>query len=246
LRDDPQVTDLVLLGDIVDMWRRDASGVFLENMETVQILQDLKTKINVHWIAGNHDYHLLKLKNRAPHYRYPFMFKREMEIKDGGRTIRFMHGYEFEYGHELWLLRPSLDILCHIMSDYEGVGEERLWDFLTRRLLDLHYTVLTQALERRLKRLPRSLNDGPEERLKEKKLEVVERRAYDVVRGMKDRLLVFGHTHHAFVGAREDILNTGSWVTDSPVYKTYAVIEAGKPKLFVYGGGEITDRLDIQ
>ena len=101
LKDDPSLTDLVLLGDIVDMWRRDASGVFLENMETVQIIKDLQVKIRVHWVAGNHDYHLLKLKNRAPHYRYPFEFKRELEIKEVGRTIRFMHGYEFEYGHEL-------------------------------------------------------------------------------------------------------------------------------------------------
>ncbi|MGD1061518.1 MAG: hypothetical protein ABR879_08695, partial [Methanomassiliicoccales archaeon] len=34
LHDDNEVTDLVLLGDLVDMWRRDASGVFLENMDT--------------------------------------------------------------------------------------------------------------------------------------------------------------------------------------------------------------------
>jgi hypothetical protein len=31
LKSDAETTDLVLLGDIVDMWRRDASGVFLEN-----------------------------------------------------------------------------------------------------------------------------------------------------------------------------------------------------------------------
>ncbi len=31
LLNEREVTDLVLLGDVVDMWRRDASGVFLEN-----------------------------------------------------------------------------------------------------------------------------------------------------------------------------------------------------------------------
>ena len=123
LREDVQLTDLVLLGDIVDMWRRDASGVFLENMDTVQLIKDLQGKVRVHWVAGNHDYHLLKLKNRAPHYRYPFEFKRNLEIVDGGRTIKFMHGYEFEYGHELRIMRPSLDIICHFMSDYDGVGK---------------------------------------------------------------------------------------------------------------------------
>ena len=35
LEKDPEITDLVLLGDIVDMWRRDSSGVFLESRETM-------------------------------------------------------------------------------------------------------------------------------------------------------------------------------------------------------------------
>ncbi len=245
LKDDPSLTDLVLLGDIVDMWRRDASGVFLENMETVQIIKDLQVKIRVHWVAGNHDYHLLKLKNRAPHYRYPFEFKRELEIKEVGRTIRFMHGYEFEYGHELRIMRPTLDILCHFLSDYDGVGEEKLWTYLRRKFLDLHYTVFTQHLERRLKRLPRSLNDGPEQRLAENRLEVVEKRAYVEVKGKTDQLLVFGHTHHAFINKSEDLVNTGSWVTESKIHNTYVVLENGKPRLFVYGKGEILERQEM-
>ena len=105
----------MLLGDIVDMWRRDASGVFLENMETVQIIKDLQVKIRVHWVAGNHDYHLLKLKNRAPHYRYPFEFKRELEIKEVDApsgscmatslsTVMNLRIYEAHSGHPLPLL----------------------------------------------------------------------------------------------------------------------------------------------
>ena len=245
LHNEAHLTDLVLLGDIVDMWRRDASGVFLENMETMQIIKDLQTKMRVHWVAGNHDYHLLKLKNRAPHYRYPFEFVRELEIKEVGLTIRFMHGYEFEYGHELRIMRPTLDILCHFLSDYDGVGEEKLWTYLRRKFWDLHYTVFTQHLERRFRRLPRSLIDGPEERLAENRLEVVEKRAYTEVRGKPDQLLVFGHTHHAFISKSEKLVNTGSWVTESKTHNTYVVLENGKPHLFVYGKGEILERQEI-
>ncbi len=42
LQDDTETTDLVLLGDIVDMWRRDAAGVFLENWDIVQKIINLK------------------------------------------------------------------------------------------------------------------------------------------------------------------------------------------------------------
>jgi UDP-2,3-diacylglucosamine pyrophosphatase LpxH len=245
LNDDPELNELVLLGDIVDMWRRDASGVFLENMDTIQIIKDLQNKINVHWIAGNHDYHLLRLKNRAPHYRYPFDFKRDLEIVDGGRTIKFMHGYEFEYGHELGFMRPSMEFLCRLMSDFDGIEEEKLFTSLQRKFLDLHYTILTQNLETRLKRSTRSLNDSPQERLKENKLEAVEKRAYGEVRGKPDHLLVFGHTHHPFISKGEDVVNSGSWMTDMPVHNTYVVIQEGRPHLLVYEGKEITERQEI-
>jgi UDP-2,3-diacylglucosamine pyrophosphatase LpxH len=117
LQDDHEVTDLVLLGDIVDMWRRDASGAFLENMDTMKIIKDLQSKLNVHWVAGNHDYHLLRLKNRAPYYHYPFEFKETLELVDGDHIYRFMHGYEFEYGKELDFMKPIMEMLCHVMSD---------------------------------------------------------------------------------------------------------------------------------
>ncbi len=117
LLDDHQLTDLVLIGDIVDMWHRDASGIFLENMGTMGIIKDLQRKINVHWVAGNHDYHLLRLKNRAPHFHYPLEFKEDLELRDGDHTYRFMHGHEFEYGSELDFMKPIMEVYCHVMSD---------------------------------------------------------------------------------------------------------------------------------
>jgi UDP-2,3-diacylglucosamine pyrophosphatase LpxH len=117
LHDDKKLTDLVLMGDILDMWHRDASGMFLENMDAIKVIRDLQSKLRVHWVAGNHDYHLLRLKNRAPHYHYPFEFKETLELKDGDHTYRFMHGYEFEYGNELEFMKPIMEVFCHLMSD---------------------------------------------------------------------------------------------------------------------------------
>jgi UDP-2,3-diacylglucosamine pyrophosphatase LpxH len=44
-RDD--VTDFVLLGDFVDMWRRDVSGLFLEQHEIMEKVLGLKMKFIV-------------------------------------------------------------------------------------------------------------------------------------------------------------------------------------------------------
>ena len=44
LNEQSDVTHMVLLGDVVDMWRRDASGVFLEGHDTVAKILSLKSK----------------------------------------------------------------------------------------------------------------------------------------------------------------------------------------------------------
>ena len=59
LLSDPSITDLVLLGDIVDMWRRDSSGVFLENHDVLDLMLELQKKMKVYYVAGNHDFHVL-------------------------------------------------------------------------------------------------------------------------------------------------------------------------------------------
>lgn len=245
LHNDGEVTDLVLLGDIVDMWRRDASGVFLENMDTVEIIKALQDRIKIHWVAGNHDYHLLKLKNRAPHYNYPFEFHETLELVDGDHFYRFMHGYEFEYGNELKYIRPLMEILCHVMSDAEGVPEDELWVEATKMVGDLHYSAFSHHLEGQdLTIRHRSLHDPPGERLKDK-LEKVEKRAFDEAHSRTGQVLIFGHTHHPFISKGEELVNTGSWVSDAAPHNTYVVLEEGKPRLLVFGGEEIMDRLEI-
>jgi len=210
---DHTVTDLVLLGDIIDMWQRDASGVFLESLDTVKVIKDLQSKLRVHWVAGNHDYHLLRLKNRAPHHHYPFEFKETLELTDGEHIYRFMHGYEFEYGNELEFMKPIMEIFCHVMSDS-----------LMMKAGNIHM--------------------GPQVRLKDR-LEDVQRRASEEVGGKSGQILVFGHTHRPFINRAENLVNTGSWVKDATPRNTYVELMDGKPKLFAFGGEEITERQEI-
>jgi UDP-2,3-diacylglucosamine pyrophosphatase LpxH len=63
LAQEDDLTHLVLLGDFVDMWRTDASGVFLEGHDTIRKLLALKSKgVQVFYVAGNHDYHVVDLE----------------------------------------------------------------------------------------------------------------------------------------------------------------------------------------
>ena len=56
--------------------------------------------------------------------------------------------------------------------------------------------------------------------------------------------ILFGHTHKAFVNKKENVVNSGSWVTDAVIHNTYVELTQGKPRLLVFGGQEITERVE--
>jgi predicted phosphodiesterase len=83
------------------------------------------------------------------------------------------------------------------------------------------------------------LHRGPEDRLKDS-LDKINLTACNAVK--PGEILVFGHTHAPFVTKAENVVNSGSWVKDAVVHNTYVEISGGKPKLFIFGGREITER----
>ncbi len=78
-------------------------------------------------------------------------------------------------------------------------------------------------------------------RLKDE-LSTVERLACSSVQ--EGEVLVFGHTHRPFVNSRQNVVNSGSWVKDAAVHNTFVRLENGKPRLFVFGAGEVLERED--
>jgi predicted phosphodiesterase len=233
LQKDSGVTDLVLLGDVVDMWRRDASGVFLENKDTFDRVALLQTKMNVHYIAGNHDYHVLRLQGHA----YPLKFARDLTLQQNGKTIVFKHGYEFDEMQR----EHFMESLCHAMSDNKGDRDQNIWTALSRDKGDLGH-VLSMIFQRgSMAQHAALLMLDPEERLKDS-MGRVEKRAKASIQ--PNEVLVFGHTHRPFVDKDENLVNSGSWINSSPVHNTYVRVENGKPQLFVFEGQEITERID--
>jgi len=205
LKSDKKITDLVLLGDIVDMWRRDASGVFLENWDIVQKIISLKQKMRVHYVAGNHDIHVLLMRGPS----YPFSFAKNLKFTDEEHTYTICHGHEFDPTQ-----KPAImEAMCHVMYD-PIEGFENLFG-------------ATQPPETRLSKI---LGD-------------VEKRAS--LAAKKGEILVFGHTHHPFINKTENIVNTGSWVTDSLIHNTVVELSDGKPRLSVFEGDEITERANL-
>jgi UDP-2,3-diacylglucosamine pyrophosphatase LpxH len=242
LQEDNELTDLVLLGDVVDMWRRDSSGVFLENKETVNRIFALgkRKDLSIHYVAGNHDFHVLKLQDFA----YPFNFVKalRLEDRDCDYVYEFVHGYEFDSLQQ----EPIMESLCHVMSDGTGNFESDVWGALTASWSDLEFilAVLLHNKKNKLRGDVQNLQTKPEERLKATVSEVEKRACQHAKILQPNGILVFGHTHKPFVNATETVVNTGSWVTDAAyAHNTYVELSGGKPRLFVFGGQEITQKI---
>ncbi|MEM3430712.1 MAG: metallophosphoesterase, partial [Candidatus Bathyarchaeia archaeon] len=98
---------LILLGDILDFWRRNNVLVAVENEIIFKTLESLNSKI--HYIVGNHDYTLITLK--LPENQY-FNVSKTLRLKDGGTIYNFIHGYQLE---ALALLEPLT------IEEYESI-----------------------------------------------------------------------------------------------------------------------------
>jgi UDP-2,3-diacylglucosamine pyrophosphatase LpxH len=250
---DPTITHLILIGDIVDMWRRDASGVFLENKDTFGRIAEIQKRIPVYYVAGNHDFHVNKLKNTQNHH-YPFDFVHEdckqvmgltalhdcLRMRVEGKNYRFVHGHQFDKEQT----EVMSDALCRMMSDEAGDFESDIWATYTREWGELKYffSILSLFIKRNVRKTSERLQSGPEVRLRET-LDSVEQKACDTVDG--DEILIFGHTHHPFVNEKKNVVNTGSWVKeeDSSYHNTYVRLEPTGPRVFAVGIGEITDKI---
>jgi len=229
------VTHMVLLGDVVDMWRRDASGVFLENHDTIRRILALKTKgVQTYYVAGNHDYHVLRLHMPS----YPFEFRKDLTLTDGQTTYRFVHGHEFDPDQKA----PLMEFLCRVMSDGGGALEDTLWNDYNK-LTGFLSKVEPSFIKKDLEALTDRIQQRPEERLKDS-LGKINARACQAARS--GEILVFGHTHVPFVNRAENVVNTGSWVKDANPHGTYLELSNGKPHLYVFGNPphEITERTD--
>ena len=209
----------VLLGDIFDFWRRKNMDPLLENENVLTKILNLDT--HVHYVVGNHDYYMLRIKGRFPDYRGLELGK-YLRLEDGKSKFFFIHAYE-------------LDVLANYepltLEEYEKISDTlcRAENILGSIMSGMWW------LKKKLKKSPEERKSWKKEKESGKShINNLEKFARSKVRnfflGLEyDEKLVFGHTHKPFVD--EDTANTGSWVKNGHEYNTFIKIENGKMKL---------------
>ncbi len=225
---------LVLLGDIMDFWRKTNVEIAYENQDILVKLQNMKTltgdQIKVYYLAGNHDYSILKLKDRYPEY-YPLDVRKFIRLKSGESNYYFIHGYELE-------VLASLEPLT--IEAYEALSErlcymEDVFGGFISQLWPIFYTIARKG--HRVFDIKKTIIKKPEER--KENISAVRKFALSEVKNIflgmrKGEQLVFGHTHKPFLtkdDAGISVANTGSWVEEAGKQNTYIEIVEGEMEL---------------
>lgn len=215
---------LVLLGDILDFWRRNNVAVAVENELIFKTIESLDAKI--HYVVGNHDYTLITL--RLPENQF-FSITKTLKLEDGGVPYSFIHGYQLE---ALAVFEPltieEYELLCISLCQRTG-------DFIGD-ILSVFWDTLHLSFKKgdRRQRTIQSITEVPESRRDMHKVEQLARSSVrDLFLGLsRNSRLVFGHTHRPFIEDR--VANTGSWVSDAKIQNTYVKIQDGKMELQIY------------
>lgn len=219
------VDHLVLLGDVLDFWRRNNALVVRENEEILDKLSNLNAG-SIHYVVGNHDYYLLRLNDRYAG-NYPFTVSKFLRLEDGGKKFYFIHGYELEVLANLEPLSiESYEKFCEKMcftEDVLGWWASHLWDIIEKR-----GSVWAQI--GMMKKAPNERKDI------DKVYNLAVSKAAYILLGMKqNEAFVYGHTHRPFINKEGTVANTGSWVDEPGLSKeyhnSYVEISDGQMKL---------------
>jgi len=215
LHGEDDVSEVVLLGDVWDMIRRDPFGCAWETAGTIRRLQALAERIPVRLVVGNHDTPLRDLDGS----RYDIDIAEEHVLDQGGHSIRFCHGNAFD--------RLQFDTVSEYLA---GPGDRGDIDPTRGRKdpLVAKARAYAQGGTARLRSVLPVAAAGATSYSRR------ERRAHAFLDTVPEDKLVYGHTHTPYVHHDNVAANPGSWKATAPTHNTYLRIEQGEFRLFQY------------
>ena len=222
-RDRASVDEVVLLGDLWDMVRRDPFGVAWETTETLERLKQLGNAVPVRLIPGNHDVYLRGLDST----RYELDIRESYSLDQDGTRIHFRHGDEFD--------GLQSDRLSKYLSGEGDRGEidptRGRKDPFVAGVRNVFYSIKTRL---------RADGGGSRARAYPRR----ERRAHGYLSTVSADKIVYGHTHAPYVHHDNIAANPGSWKSTAPVHDTYVEITEGELALYQYLPEEEDERIE--
>ena len=245
--------DLVLLGDVIDFWRRDFTRALAECDAVFSELMNFDRGVKIHYVVGNHDYHMLNLKENLQSGGLHFSeVGKSARLSSGGKNFFFIHGYQLEtlanpYYKSQTAYELFAENLC-LAGDDAGNAASKLWEMMKE----------SSSILEKLKRFPtdvkgalNSMMETPDKRLHGRHeaasfIDVLAKlESRSVYLGMeRDEVLVYGHTHRqpACFNPTTGVVNTGSWGKDPCDYYSFVQIDQGAINLKEFKNGNILNK----
>ncbi len=244
VRDELRPSDLVLNGDIEDLWRRDMRSVTRDDFDVFATLEECREEgIDVHYVLGNHDWYARKDIEAGRRGFYETEYRPELTLEYETTSYAFLHGHQFDPLQDPWYF----DKLALVSDDVIGATFSQKWAMYTDARSYL--SALKTAFKLYRDRITRGTLAERVTRMDRCQTGCNAREQYrDARRYVRDEpdidVICTGHTHHPAISADGSVANSGSWVGDDT---TYLVLEE-EPKLMDWSDGdpvELTDRMEL-
>ena len=128
------ISHIVLLGDILDLWRNSNSQVILQNFDLLAELGRLDMKKN--YLAGNHDYIIYSLLNQSASSVPPDstglldQVSEILELTSDGLKLKFIHGHQIDYWPALRFYEVFSQAMCFVDREDQDLSD--LWNIIYR------------------------------------------------------------------------------------------------------------------
>lgn len=129
------ISDIYLLGDILDLWRRDSSSVIRDNLEILRSICSLG--FQVYYIVGNHDFVMTDIYGDAGindiHSTLGnditnLTFSLRQRTMNAGKRFRFIHGHQVDYWYTLPFYETFCRAMCHVHES--SSTQSNLWEII--------------------------------------------------------------------------------------------------------------------
>ncbi len=128
------ISRIVLLGDVLDLWRNSNSQVLLQNFDILSELGRLDMKKN--YLAGNHDYIIFSLLNQSSLSVPPDstgvldQVAETLDLKSDGLKLKLAHGHQIDYWPALRFYEIFSQAMCFVDSEDQDLSD--LWQIIYR------------------------------------------------------------------------------------------------------------------
>lgn len=128
------ISQIILLGDILDLWRYTNSQVLQQNIDILTDLARLDMKKN--YLAGNHDYAIFSLLSKSSSSVPPDstgvldQVSETLDLTCDGLKLKFIHGHQIDYWSALRFYEIFSQAMCFVDSEDQELSD--VWSIIYR------------------------------------------------------------------------------------------------------------------